>query len=295
MSTSETKNLLDNEDNEKVVEPLEIDPLKLREVSLNNDVYTLYWAALNKKCWEKLNTDESNKLGFDLYLTDGNKCSMIAHFILFVITVFFALTLIIYQVFTTKVEVIVPVQITVIRILLVLLCQVNLMKEFRESVAKLKYTAQFSDEFSNACLAGFIASIQFIVACASYVALLLFICTESAPLDLIMDFTGIVIFVDLDDWIGSKICSIEPIFDEEVKYYTPEKYNHKLPLYEKLSKIQYYTDIVEDRNYSAFNCLTTLFGPCKFILIFPPLLVLLIEMLFVQYHPKVAKPHLDRF
>lgn len=268
----------------------QIDPLKLRNVSLNNDIYTLYWAGLNKDCWDKLHEEYPE---IELTLTSENKRTIKFYFFVFIITVFFTLSLILYQVFTTEIEVICPIQITVLRILLVMLVQSHLTGEFRESLAKWKYSRENPEKFIEPWTADLIAALQFFVAVASYATLLLFICTETAPLDLIMDFTGIVVFVDLDDWIGEKICSTEPNLDtDKIAYYGKEKINEKMPIHMKLSKLQYYTDIVEDLNESAFNWILALFGNGRLIFACFPLLVLVVERLFIAYHPYVAIPNL---
>lgn len=267
-----------------------LDPLKVRNCELNNDVYTLYWIALNKESWEDLNSQDELK-NVNLSLNSSNLKEMIMHFIIFSAALFFTLTLILYQVFTTEIDVICPTQITILRILLVFLCQCNLTGEFRESLTKMKYTVDYPEKFSHPFFAVLICIIQFIVALASYSALLLFICTEIAPLDMIMDFTGIVVFVQLDDWIGDKICCTEPDLDEEkIKYYGAEKIDKEMSLFMKLSLLQYSTDIIEDNNKPFLSWTLSIFRQNKFVLYFLPLLVLVVERLFIAYHPYVAKP-----
>ncbi len=265
-----------------------IDPLNLRNVSLNNDLYTLYWIALKKDSWDKLAEDYPNCP--KLTLTNKNKNSMKLLFTFFLIVVLFTLSLMLVQVFTTEIEVYCPIQVTIIRILLVLLCQSNLTGEFRESLVKWKYTREHEDEFIEPFTAKFISFSQFLVALSSYVTLLLFICTENTPISLIMDFTGIVVFVELDDWIGEKICSAEPDLDSKNLSYYGDNIDEKLPLNMKLSKLQYYTDVIEDLNEPAFNYIIPFFGKGRYLYACLPLLVLVIERLFILYHPYVAKP-----
>lgn len=295
---SQAKLINKNDDNEIYVEKKtseRIDPLKLRECSPNTDVYTLYWAALRKDVWEKSNLNEDSQYnGLDLYLTPSNYTHMVLHFLVFCVIVFFTLVLILYQVFTTEIEVICPVQITILRILLVFLCQCNLTSEFRESLTKLKHTVDFDHVYNHLYFARLVCSIQLIVACVSYTALLLFICTEVAPLEMIMDFTGIVVFVELDDWIGDKICSIQPSISnekmEKIKnYYSKSKLNDEMSFYTKLSTIQEQVTIYEDTNRPFLSFVLSLFRKNKFILYLLPLLVLVVERLFIAYHPYVVK------
>lgn len=283
---SGTKNFMKDEENSREDE---VDVLKLKERNLNNDLYTLYWASLNKDIWDQANNDEENK-GVILSLTNSNRLFMKASFVFFVIVLFFTLGLIIYQVFTTEINVYCSVQITILRVLLSLLVQTNLTGELRESLVKWKYTHDNPDKFYEPFTAKFIAACQFFVALCSYIALLLFICTENTPIDMIMDFTGIVVFVELDDWIGSHICSNEPNFNSTKLEYYKNKLDENLPFYMKLSKLQNYTLIIEDTNTTSFAFILSLFSHNRLYLIVIPFSVLIIEKLFKEYHPYVNKP-----
>jgi hypothetical protein len=270
-----------------------LDPLKVKQCEPNSDVYTMYWAGLRKDVWEKVSSEGDYK-DLNLYLTHSNIVNMVIQFLIFCIIVFFTLVLILYQVFTTEIEVICPIQITILRILLVYLCQCNLTCEFRESLTKLKHTVDYSENYTHVIFARLICLTQLIVATASYTALLLFICTEVSPLEMIMDFTGIVVFVELDDWIGDKICSTQPSINNEKmelikNYYSKEKLNEEMSLFVKLSTIQGQLAIHEDTNRPFLSWTLSIFRKNKYILYFLPLLVLLVERLFIAYHPYVVR------
>lgn len=264
-----------------------IDILNIRKVELSNDVYSLIWAAEKKDCWEKLHNDFPET---DISLTSKDKRYIRFLFLVFIIALLFTLSLILLQVFTTEIEVICPIQITILRILLVYLVQINLTGEFRQSLLKLKYCLENKDEFYEPYFAALVSFFQFFIALASHITLLLFICTESAPLDMIMDFTGIVVFVELDDWIGEKICSSEPNLDDEtLAYYDKNTINEKMPTHFKLAKIQYYLEIIEELSGGVLSFFISIFGRGKHIYTLFPLLVLVVERLYIEYHPYVAK------
>lgn len=288
MVSNETETLLLGD---KGADKVTIDCIKLKTCNLNNDIYTLYWASLNTEIWDKYNSNE-NSQKLNLSLTDSNRWAVKANFLFFIAVVLFILSLIIYQVFSSEINVYCKPQITVLRILLVLLVQFNLFGEFREGLVKWKYANEHPEKFIEPFTAKIIGFFQFFIALASYVTLLLFICTEDTPLSMIMDFTGIVVFVELDDWIGSNICSTEPAISEEKLKYAGDKINDKLTLNMKLSLIQYYTEVIENTNQGGIiSCLLMLFTKYRYFLIILPFSVLGIEYLFKQYHPFVARPN----
>lgn len=288
MVSNDTEKLLLGDQKE---DKIEIDCLKLKTCSFNNDIYTLYWASLNNEIWDRYNNNENNQK-LNLSLTNSNRWAVKGNFFFFIVVVLFILSLIIYQVFSSEINVYCPIQITVLRILLVLLVQFNLFGEFREGLVKWKYASEHEHKFIEPFTAKLIGFFQFLVALASYITLLLFICTEDTPLSMIMDFTGIVVFVELDDWIGSNICSTEPSISDEKLKYAGDKINEKLTLNMKLSLIQYYTDVVENTNAGGLiSCLLMLFTKYRYVLIILPFSVLGIEILFKRYHPYVVKPY----
>lgn len=266
----------------------EIDVTKIKSANLNNDIYTLYWASLNKEMWKKSNEE----LDVELSLTSSNLWEIKLNFLIFISALLFTLALIIYQVFSTEINVYCSLRITILRILLVFLVQINLFGELWESLVKWQYTRDHSEEFIEPITAQIISFFQLLIAISSYVTLLLFICTEDTPLSMIMDFTGIVVFIEIDDWIGANICAAEPNFSKKTLEYQKDKINEKLPLNMKLSKIQYATSINEDLNDGkSFRSILMLFSKYNYILMLIPLTVLLIEKLFKEYHPFVAKPN----
>lgn len=270
-----------------MVTPSKLDLLCLRKVNLSNDIYSLIWASEKKDNWEKIHNENTN-LCIDLTFKDKLYIKFI--FFLFVSALIFTLSLILIQVFSSEIQVICSTQITILRILLVYLAQINLTGEFRESLLKIKYTNENSHEFESPFFAKLVSVIQFLMAISSYFTLLLFICTQINPLFMIMDFTGIIIFVELDDWIGEKICSKAlNLNNDKVLYYNKEMFNFKMPITFKLSLLKDYLEIIEDLNGGSLTFLISLFGKGKYLYSLFPLFVLLVEKMFIMYHPYVVQ------
>lgn len=287
------------------------DPLKIKEFNLNNDFYTLCWFMLRKDIWydspkngkeldkmteEELQDDENFNWrkktlgGQQINLTDSNVRNITVYLVLFISIVLFVLLGIIHQVFTGKVKVTCPWTINILRMLLVCLVQMKLFNEFKEGLIKFKYAYFKSNNFTHPSLAAFIGLAQVLITLMSWTVLVIFMATENEPLDMIQDFTGICVFTELDDWIGSYICSTEIKIDEQdEKYYNFDNINEKLSLEHKMSMIQFNTNIIENLNgnewirtfvYSIYNS--------RSILFFTPLIVLPIEWLFKHYHPRAV-------
>lgn len=285
------------------------DPLKLKEFNLNNDFYTLSWFMLRKDIWydcpkngkkleemtEEEKQDDDNFYwrqktlgGKQICLTDSNVRNIAVYMTLFITIVLFVLIGIIHQIFTGEIKVTCPWTINILRMLLVCLVQMKLFNEFKEGLIKFKFAYFNPEDFTNPGLAYFISISKVITTLLSWSVLVIFMATENEPLDMIQDFTGICVFTELDDWIGSYICSTEiKISEEDEKYYNFDDINEKLSLENKMSMIQFNTTIIENLNgdhplrsivYSIYNS--------RLILFFTPLIVIPIEWLFMRYHPR---------
>jgi len=289
-------------DKEQVHGGNKVDPLKLREVSLSNDFYTLCWSCLRTDIWKaKPNPHYDEEVGNDeflwedktigeeqLSLTDENLRDIKIYMLCFVVTVLYVLVGIIIQVFTGEIEASCNWDIRILRILLVALVEMNLLVEFRQGIVKLKYTYQNEGEFRELWLAKFIPLFQITCVLLSWITLILFICSETDPLSMIQDFTGICVFTELDDWIGGHICSTTPEVPEEIiKEYDFTNINEKISLSMKMSKLQDDTDIIEDLNDDSFllNRIAYFFYTHKYIIYILPIICIPVEYLYLRYHP----------
>lgn len=285
------------------------DPLKLKEFNLNNDFYTLSWFMLRKDIWydcpkngkkleemtEEEKQDDDNFYwrqktlgGKQISLTDSNVRNIAVYMTLFIAIVLFVLIGIIHQIFTGEIKVTCPWTINILRMLLVCLVQMKLFNEFKEGLIKFKYAYFNSENFTNPGLAFFISISQVLTTVLSWSVLVIFMATENEPLDMIQDFTGICVFTELDDWIGSYICSTEiKISEEDEKYYNFDDINEKLSLENKMSMIQFNTTIIENLNgdHPLRSIVNSIYNS-RMILFFTPLIVIPIEWLFMRYHPR---------
>lgn len=283
----------------------DIDPLRLREVGLNNDFYTLCWSCLRKDIWKKKlkygvseedEIDEEEKYewkdkeigGEQLSLTPQNLKDIKLYMFCFILIVLYVLIGILHQIFTGEIIASCNWDIRILRILLVSLVQMKLTSEFREGLVKFKYVCLNEDNFIEVWLAKMIPLFQMICTLLSWITLVLFICAEIEPLSMIQDFTGICVFTELDDWIGGHICATEPDVPEELeKYYDFTGINERISLSMKMSRLQFDTDIVEDLNDdgSFLKKFTYAFYIHKFWIYLLPLICIPVEILFLKYHP----------
>lgn len=283
----------------------EIDPLRMREVCLNNDFYTLCWSCLRKDIWKnklKPGVSEEDVLEDDdkyemkekeigrvpLSLTPDNIKDIKIYMFCFILIVLYVLIGILHQIFTGEIIASCPWDIRILRILLVLLVQMKLTNEFRQGLVKLKYVYLNEDNFQEVWLAKVIPLFQMICTLLSWITLVLFICAEIEPLSMIQDFTGICVFTELDDWIGGHICATEPdVPDDLEKYYDFTGINDRISLSMKMSRLQYDTNIVEDLNDdgSFLRSFTYAFYSHKSLIYLLPIICIPIEWAYLRYHP----------
>lgn len=289
--------MTDNQENQNK----EFDPLRLRKVSLTNDFYTLCWTCLRKDIWdEKADPDdEENPIweektigGEKLTLTSDNFYKIKLYMVIFIVVILYVLVGILVQVFTGEIQASCNWDIRILRILLVSLVQMKLLNEFRQGIIKYKYANYHADEFIDLWWAKFIPLCQIICTFLSWITLCLFICSEVEPLDMIQDFTGICVFTELDDWIGSQICATEPnVPEEDLPKYDFSNINERISLSMKMSKVQYDTDIVEDlRDYGdcTLKKLVYSFYSHKIYVYLIPLICIPIEFGYLKWHPKAV-------
>mmetsp|Transcript_18472 Transcript_18472/g.19093 ORF Transcript_18472/g.19093 Transcript_18472/m.19093 type:complete len:318 (-) Transcript_18472:108-1061(-) len=282
-----------------------LDPLRLREVCLNNDFYTLCWSCLRTDIWNKKlkfgwteedEGEDEDKYqwmektigGEQLSLTSDNIRSIKVLMTLFIVIILYVLIGILHQVFTGEIEASCTWDIRLLRILLVSLVQMKLFNEFREGLVKLKFVYNHEHLFIENGFAKFIPLFQITCTLLSWVTLVLFICSETDPLSMIQDFTGICVFTELDDWVGGHICATEPDVDEEEqKYYDFTNINDRISLQMKMSKLQYDTNIVEDLNDdgSFLKKFTYTLYADKILIYLLPLLCIPVEWAYLKYHP----------
>lgn len=265
----------------------EKDPLLLQEITLTEDYYALCWLALKKDIWEnkELRTVK-------IFPTEWNFFWLRTNFILFLLLIIITFVLILYEVFTNEIEVRCSISITILRMIIAGLSQKLLAPEIYQGLAKVRYTLDNSDEFVYYYFALFIALSQVIVAWGTIVLIFLIVCTETTALDLLMNFTGIAVLSEFDDWLGAQIVSETPHKshegdDNSMYDIDHETMNERMKLSDKLAMLYNDDDmaIVDDQNVPATCCrrFFAWFYQFSALWFFFPLLVLLIEYLLIEY------------
>lgn len=228
------------------------DPLLVQTVSLHEDIYALTWNALRNKAWEDV-TVHDQKITF----TSGDRAKLILHFLAFIAVVVATVGILMYESFITDAYNDAPWPIAILRITLVAFAQKKLEPEVFQGLALFRYASKKSGEFSYPCFAKFVALCQLSMAMLTFIAIFLFICMADAALQLIMNFAGLAVISELDDWIGEQIMSesIHREFEEGGKYSKAslnlDNLNERMDLYTKICLIGEDMEIEDDQNTSS--------------------------------------------
>ena len=92
--------------------------------------------------------------------------------------------------------------IVILRITLVAFAQHNLKPEIKQGIALFRFTNHHSSSFSHPCFAKFISLCQTLIALITLISIFFFCCMADEALDLIMNFAGLAVISELDDWVG---------------------------------------------------------------------------------------------
>lgn len=227
-----------------------LDPLLCYKIALNEDIYAITWCCLRKDVWEG-KTFRGQKITF----TEKNISQMWWRFWFFMLLMSITLIILFWEVFFHSEYIKGDIPITILRIALVGWAQNMLSAEFTQSFCKFRYAFKYPEEFSNPYFAYFVSLVQFALANITLLSITIFVSIEDTALDLIMDFTGLGVLSDLDDWMGSNIVVNNP-HDEDEKHpnedYDISNINDKLDAHDKVSLIKEHFFIVDDQNYE-FN------------------------------------------
>lgn len=265
----------------------EKDPLLLQEITLTEDYYALCWLALKKDIWDnkELRTVKIFPTTWDLFWLKTNFC-------LFLTLIMITFFLILYEVFTNEIEVRCSIYITVLRIIIAGLSQKLLAPEIYQGLAKVRYTLDNPNDFGHYFFALFIALSQVFVAWGTIILIFLIVCTESTALDLLMNFTGIAVLSEFDDWLGAQIVSETPHKshegdDNSLYEINPDTLNDDMKLSDKLALLYNDDDmaIIDDQNVPS-SCLRRIFAwfyQFNTLWFFLPLVIILIEYMLLKY------------
>ena len=267
------------------------DPLLVQEIELHEDFYALTWLSLKKSVWHEKEVREQK-----ITLTSSNYFWLMTNFMFFLIIVLLTICLLLYEVFTNDVYTEATWPIVVLRITLVGFAQKKLDPEFYQGVTELRYTIKNPDQFSHPTFAKFVALCQILVAGFTLFCIMLFVCMANEALELIMNFAGLAVVSELDDWVGEQIKADSP--HQEHGEDTNEKYNlenlnENMKLLDKMSMIdEEDCNILDDGNTSFtennfLRCISWTLHAIPWGLL--PLLTLPMEHVLLILQPKIAK------
>ncbi len=224
------------------------DPLLLQKISLSPDFYSLTWNATRKDVWENLEEFRGAKIS----LTSGDVCLLVINFFFFISVVIITIFLLLHEVFTNDVYREATWPIMFLRITLVAFAQQNLQPEFYQAVVKLRFSITNPEKFEYLFFSWVISFFQLLIAAITFFCIILFVCMADSPLELIMNFAGLSVIAELDDWVGGLIVSDKP-HGENTKHpnddYDCDKINETMKLTDKISLISEELDLIDDQNW----------------------------------------------
>lgn len=254
--TQASSNKNDREHAKHEEEDYERDPLLIEEINLKNDFYTLIWSALRKGIWDGKILRKQ-----DIYATQYDFVWIKINFWFFIFICLGTFFLIVHQVLSSDIHVTCNKSVWVLRCILVYFIAKFLSAEWTQGLAKARYTFRNPDEFNEPDFAKFIGLTQAFAAAFTVIGVAIFVCTETQTFNMVMSFTGMAIFAELDDWLGSLICNETPHReheDDSNEMYDLEKLNERMPLSLKLSMLQDDLYIIDDHNTGDLGYLGSL-------------------------------------
>lgn len=262
------------------------DPALVQSVELHQDIYALTWNALRSASWENLDEFYGQKIT----LTNGNIAHLVFIFIVFILVVLSTVGILLVESFMTDAYSDADWPIIVLRLTLVAFAQKKLEPEIYQGFALRRYTTKYKKQFIMPNFALFVTLCHIFVAFITFLAIFLFVCMANEALELIMNFAGLAVISELDDWVGSQIMSeaitnLESEDEKDNEYNNKESYdlktenlNERLSLFSKLCLIGEDMQI-EDNQNSSKGFLSTLLDyipwtlvplltlPCQYILL----------------------------
>lgn len=280
------------------------DPIKVQHVVLNEDFYALTWNACRKNAWDpkkvpNLRILQESREPIEIKLTESDDRNLIFGFLLFIVVVLLTVGVLLYESFLNDAYTDATWPIVILRITLVSFAQQKLKPEVFQGISLLRYTFKHESNFIHPTFAKFVATCQTMIASLTFVAIFFFCCMADEALDLIMNFAGLAVISELDDWVGEQIMA-EKLYLE----YNDEKFkdakilttnlNDRMGLFTKICLVSEDLEIVDDQNDAIIdNCLWGIITYlCDFIpysLI--PLLTLPTQHILVNLQKQGLKAH----
>ena len=255
------------------------DPLLVQSVSLHEDAYALTWNALRKSPWENVEVHNEK-----IFLTKWDDFKLIVSFLFFITVVILTVGILLYESFVTDAYNDAEWPIVILRLTLVAFAQKKLEPEIYQGLALFRYTRKNTDDFFHPNVAKFVALCQFLIASLTFIAIFLFVCMANEALELIMNFAGLAVISELDDWVGEQIMSESIHKDiEEGPFkdatFDTKDLNNRMDMFTKISLIGEDMEIEDDQNESS-NFISTISSYIPWTLI--PLLTLPCEYILLH-------------
>lgn len=195
---NEEENFLkaDDKDNVKIIG----DFSNLKKIALDNDFYSLTWLAIKKNTFQHVTVR-----GVKVELLPQDYWTLYFQFLLFVLLILVSITLIVEEALIDDVYVEGDFHLSILRMMLVVFTQLNLGHELEIAYAKFIYPISNPKEFFHPSFAIFIGFCHCVVCITTIIGLLVFICMADEFADPVINFAGITVLSELDNWIGDAI------------------------------------------------------------------------------------------
>jgi hypothetical protein len=185
------------------------DLTKLREyypkkISLGIDYYSLTWIAIEKKTFNNMYIR-----GQKIDLLPQDYFSLYFYFLVFISALGITIILLIKEALLDDVYVEGSYQIILLRMLLVIFTQMNTGEEIELAYAKFLYPLINRGKFHHPAFASFIGFCHLLMCVTSIIGLIFFICMADEFADPVINFAGITVLIELDNWVGDAIKSMD--------------------------------------------------------------------------------------
>jgi hypothetical protein len=184
------------------------DHSKLREhypkkISLGIDYYSLTWIAIEKKTFDNMYIR-----GQKIDLLPQDYFSLYFSFLFFVCALGITIVLLIKEALLDDIYVEGSWQIIILRMLLVIFTQMQTAEEIETAYAKFLYPLINREKFHHPSFACFIGFCHLLMCITSIMGLIFFISMADEFADPVINFAGITVLIELDNWVGDAISSM---------------------------------------------------------------------------------------
>lgn len=176
------------------------DPLVVHEINVNEDFYSLTWNACRKDSYK-----DQTFNGVAITLTDDNFVNLIFSFFCFITIVLLTIAILVYESFAADTYKEASWPIVILRITLIYFAQQKLKPEIFQGIALTRNCFKTPEDYIYPNFATFVAFCQATIALITFVSIFFFCCMGDEALDLIMNFAGLSVISELDDWVGGQI------------------------------------------------------------------------------------------